>query len=87
MASPSGSGKESALSFDFKLIKDRTNTKIILFIKKNLNKSQRKQQPFLRKASLSFQQLLTGLYVGYFSSIKFVLMACWEKHFLGHSSP
>jgi hypothetical protein len=41
-ASPSGSGKESALSFDFKLIKkDRTNTKL-LFIKKNLNKSQRK---------------------------------------------
>jgi energy-coupling factor transporter transmembrane protein EcfT len=34
-ASPSGSGKESALSFDFKIDKkDRTNTKIILFIKK-----------------------------------------------------
>jgi hypothetical protein len=42
MGKSSGSGKESALSFDFKLIKkDRTNTKIILFIKKNLNKSQR----------------------------------------------
>jgi energy-coupling factor transporter transmembrane protein EcfT len=34
-ASPSGSGKESALSFDFKIDKkDRTNTEIILFIKK-----------------------------------------------------
>jgi energy-coupling factor transporter transmembrane protein EcfT len=41
-ASPSGSGKESALSFDFKLIKRPNKYKIILFIKKNLNKSQRK---------------------------------------------